>query len=224
MEKLYDQYGEPVLKPVNRLDSQKLPPGAPKYGILPLWLEKQVRHLHFPSPESPLISDFGEAFSPTHELKYDSHKPLPVRPPEARFEPDEPLTFPSDIWTLTCTIWDIICQRPLFEGFPSNQDDMTWQQIDALGPLPTDWRENWAAQRDRSTEHGEPIQQSRSPYQSWENRFEANVQQPRIKEGMPTFQPSKRDSLSSISRSVLSFWLENRPSVRQILESEWMVK
>jgi serine/threonine protein kinase len=38
-EKLYEQYREPVLEPVNRLDSQKLPPGVPhvpQYSVLPI--------------------------------------------------------------------------------------------------------------------------------------------------------------------------------------------
>lgn len=61
-EKLHDQYGEPVLKPVNRLDGQKLPPGVPKYAILPIWLGEASEKLILPEARI-LISDFGEAFS-----------------------------------------------------------------------------------------------------------------------------------------------------------------
>jgi hypothetical protein len=85
--------------PVNRLDSQKLPPGVPEYGVFTYlaWGEAL--------PEARIIlSNFGEAFSPAQETRYDSHTPLLIRPPEARFEPNKPLTFSSDIWTLTCTI------------------------------------------------------------------------------------------------------------------------
>ncbi|RHZ49503.1 uncharacterized protein CDV56_105157 [Aspergillus thermomutatus] len=170
-----------------------------------------------------LLSDFGEAFSP-QEKRFESHTPLLIRPPETRFEPTKPLNFSSDIWTLACTIWDIIAQRSLFEGFLTNEDDMTCQQIDALGQLPTEWREKWEAHRDKFTEHGEPMDQSRSPYQSWEDRFETSVQRPRIAEGMPPLESSEQDSLSSMLRSMLSFRPEDRPSAQQVLESEWMVK
>lgn len=61
------------------------------------------------------------------------------RPPETYFEITKPLTFSSDIWTLACTIWEIIAQRSLFEGFFTDEDDMTRQQIDMLGPLPNEW-------------------------------------------------------------------------------------
>ncbi|CDM34554.1 unnamed protein product [Penicillium roqueforti FM164] len=41
---------------------------------------------------------------------------------------------------------------------------------------------------------------------------------------MPSFEPNERDALFSISRPMLSFRPENRPSAQQVLESEWMVK
>lgn len=222
-EKLYEQYGEPVLEPVNRLDGQKLPPGVPQYGILPIWLGEASENITLPEARM-ILSDFGEAFSPAREMKYESHTPLLIRPPEARFEPTKPLTFSSDIWTLACTIWDIISQKPLFEGFLTNEDDMTCQQIDALGLLPTEWWGKWEARRDKFTEHEEPINLSRPPCQTLEDRFELNVHRPRIEEGMPPFESSERDSLCSMLRSMLSFRPENRPSAQQVLESEWMVK
>ncbi|OKP11832.1 hypothetical protein PENSUB_2698 [Penicillium subrubescens] len=99
---------------------------------LPIWLGEASEKIALPEARI-ILSDFGEAFSPAQETRYDSHTPLLIRPPEARFEPNKPLTFSSDIWTLACTIWDIIAQRPLFEGFLTNEDDMTCQQIDAFG-------------------------------------------------------------------------------------------
>ncbi|OQE11651.1 hypothetical protein PENVUL_c002G01696 [Penicillium vulpinum] len=53
-------------------------------------------------------------------------------PPEARFS-DEPLSFPSDIWTLACAIWEIAGQRPLFEAFFPTADRVTADQVEVLG-------------------------------------------------------------------------------------------
>ncbi|KAF7122631.1 hypothetical protein CNMCM5793_000656 [Aspergillus hiratsukae] len=220
-KKFYEQYGEPVLVPVNRLDGQKLPLGVPQHGILPLWLGEASENITLPEAMI-LLSDFGEAFSPAQEKKFESHTPLLIRTPEARFEPTKPLSFSSDIWTLGCTIWDIIAQRSLFEGFLTDEDDMTCQQIDALGPMPTEWWEKWEARRDKFTEHGEPINRSRYP--SWEDSFETSVQRPRIEERMPPLESSERDSLSSMLRSMLSFRPEERPSAKHLLEPVWMVK
>ncbi|RAQ62661.1 hypothetical protein COH21_012490, partial [Aspergillus flavus] len=45
----------------------------------------------------------------------------------ARFEPTKSLTFSSDIWSLACTIWDIVAQKTLFEGIMTDEDDMTYR-------------------------------------------------------------------------------------------------
>lgn len=102
-EMLYKQYREPVLEPVNRLDGQKLPPGVPQHGILPVWLGEASENVALPDA-GILLSDFGETFSPAQEKRFKSHTRLLIRPPETRFEPTKPLTFSSDIWTLACTI------------------------------------------------------------------------------------------------------------------------
>lgn len=102
-DKLYEQSGEPVLEQVNRLDSQKLPSGVLKYYIQPIWLREASENITLPEARI-ILSDFDEAFCPAQEMKYESHTPLLIRPPEARFELTKPLTFSSDIWTLSCTI------------------------------------------------------------------------------------------------------------------------
>ncbi|KAF7715889.1 Uncharacterized protein PECH_005775 [Penicillium ucsense] len=153
-------------------------------------------------------------------VKYESRTPLVIRPPEARFEPDEPLSFSSDIWTLACTIWSIIAQRPLFEGFLATEDDITCEQVDTLGVLPPEWWRKWEARRHKFSEDGKPM--NRNPFRSWDDRFEDSVQQPRRDSGMPLFDARERDAIFDMLRPMLSFRPENRPTTQQILESEWM--
>ncbi|RAK81570.1 kinase-like protein [Aspergillus fijiensis CBS 313.89] len=188
-KRLYEQYGEPLLEPVNRLDGQTLPPG----------LGEASENITLPEARI-IVSVFGEASSPAREMKSESHTPLSIRPPEARFEPTKPLTFSSDIWTLACTIWDIIAQKPIFEGFLTNEDDRLASRLMHLAY--------------HFTEHGEPINPSRSPRRTLEDRFESNVQRPRIKEGMSPFDSSERGTLSSMLRSMLPFRPEDCPSAR----------
>ncbi|PKX92357.1 uncharacterized protein P174DRAFT_431781 [Aspergillus novofumigatus IBT 16806] len=110
-EELYEQYGEPIREPVNRSNGQKLPAGIPQYGIFPVWLGKQVENIALPEARI-ILSDFGEAFCPAQEKKFESRTPLLIRPPDAWFEPTKPPDFSSDIWTLARTIFDIVAQRP----------------------------------------------------------------------------------------------------------------
>ncbi|KAL4927166.1 uncharacterized protein BDV17DRAFT_267671 [Aspergillus undulatus] len=56
------------------------------------------------------------------------------------------LSFPSDIWTLTCMMWEILGQRTLFEGFPSPSDDwMIKEHVKTLAikQVPEGWRAIW---------------------------------------------------------------------------------
>lgn len=219
-EMLYEKYGEPILEPVNRLDGREIPPEVPQHGVIPLWLGEASEDVTLPEAKV-LVSDFGEAFCPSHEQKFESQTPLVVRPPEARFEPTQPLTFSSDIWTLACTMWDIMGQRTLFEGLLTNDDDMTNQQVELLGPLPSEWLTKWTEIRDKGSKSTHQLPTSST--QSWEDRFEKHTQQSRIREGMPPFEPRERDAFISMLRSMLRFRPEDRASAQQVLESEWMV-
>ncbi|KAE8321638.1 kinase-like domain-containing protein [Aspergillus sergii] len=201
-ETIYKEYGEPESEPISRLDGQKLPStGVPEYGVVPIWLGETSENITLPESRI-LLSDFGEAFSPAQEERFESHTPLLIRPPEARFEPTKSPTFSSDIWSLACTIWDIVAQKTLFEGIMTDGDDMTCQQIGLLGPLPTEWQEK----------HGESIHQSKYLNRSLEGRFEKTVQRARIEAKMPSLESDEQDALCRCYARCF-----------QVLESEWMV-
>lgn len=138
LKQLYEKYGAPELDPVICLDGNPLPPGVPTHGTVPVWLGQASEDVTL-SETRILLTDFGEAFSHSKERKYESRMPLVICPPEVRFEPNNPLSFSSNIWTLACTIWSIIAHRPLFEGFLATEDDMTCEHVDTLGVLPLEW-------------------------------------------------------------------------------------
>ncbi|KAL4893481.1 kinase-like domain-containing protein [Aspergillus ambiguus] len=117
----FDQLS-PELDPVVHIESKPLPPNIPTHGIAPLLLGKASENITL-NEARILLTDFGEAFPYTKELKYESHTPLPIRPPE-------------DIWTLAYTIWDIIAQRPLFEPLENRFEDSVQEpRQDARLPL-----------------------------------------------------------------------------------------
>ncbi|PWY89710.1 kinase-like protein [Aspergillus sclerotioniger CBS 115572] len=219
-QELYVRYGEPESEPIARFDGRVLPSCIPSRAILPVWLGEASEDLLLPEANL-LLSDFGEAFAPAKENKFDSHTPLVYRAPEARFEA-KPLSFPSDIWSLACSIWDIIAESPLFEGFLATEDDMTCEHVDALGVLPSEWWQQWEARQRKFTEDGKPI--NRKSFRSLQDRFKDSIQDPRQTVGMPPFEPAERTALLSMLRPMLSFKPENRPSAKDVLASEWMVK
>lgn len=221
LDQMYEKYGAPELDPVVHLQGKPLPPGVPSHGIMPIWLGEASEETTLAAARI-LVTDFGEAFSCANEQKYESHTPLVVRPPEARFERKKPLSFASDIWTVACTVWAIIAQRPLFEGFLATEDDMTCEHVDTLGILPPEWWERWEARRHMFTEDGTPI--NRNPFRSWDDRFEDSVQKPRRDSRMPLFDEKEKNAIFDMLRPMLSFMPENRANTKEILASEWMVK
>ncbi|KAL2802759.1 kinase-like protein [Aspergillus granulosus] len=221
LEQLYEKYGAPELDPVVHMDGNPLPPGVPSHGIASIWQGEASEEITLAEARI-LLSDFGEAFSYSEELKYESRTPMVVSPPEARFEPKKPLSFSSDIWTLACAIWSIIAERPLFEGFLATEDDITCEHVDALGVLPPEWWRKWEARRQFFTEDGKPM--NRDPFRSWDDRFEDSVQEPRRDNGMPLFDARERDAIFDMLRPMFSFRPENRPTTQQILKSEWMIR
>lgn len=98
-----------------RLLTQDSP--LPKF-IVPVWLGLPSDQVTL-EDSGIIVANFGEAFDPQVTRPFTAHTPLLIAPPESRFaEPggaDPPQFFPGDIWTLACTVWDVLdADRHLF--------------------------------------------------------------------------------------------------------------
>ncbi|CAG8098066.1 unnamed protein product [Penicillium olsonii] len=221
IEELYGKYGSPALEPVIRFDGQPLDSSVPSSFVPPIWLGKASEE--FSLPESRvLLSDFGEAYRPSAERRYSSHAPMSFMPPEGRFEPECGLSFPADIWTLACSIWTILGQRPIFEDILATPDDIAAEQVDTLGKLPLRWWEKWAARHEYFEESGRPNQGRQ--VRSWEDRFAKHIQLPRQQVGISSFDGEEKAAVMDMLQSMLSFEPEKRPTAQDILKCEWMEK
>ncbi|KAL4957679.1 hypothetical protein BDW69DRAFT_200290 [Aspergillus filifer] len=139
-EQIYEGFGSPCTEQIARIDGNPLPAGVPFAGTVPIWLGKKANKIAL-NDDRLLLSDFGESFAPAdpqqQRIGDQCCSPLPVLPSEMYLEPDTPFSFPADIWALACAVWPIFSSRPLFDGTLATHDDITSQQIDILGPLPT---------------------------------------------------------------------------------------
>lgn len=128
---------------------------------------------------------------------FTAHTPLLIAPPESRFTgpggADPPLSFPGDIWTLACTVWDVFGCGPPFETFPVTLDEVTIEQVEMLGKLPELlWRkweergnwfdENWCknAKEDLRLWYGNSAM-------DWDERFVNRIQRPQEKNEFDVF-------------------------------------
>jgi serine/threonine protein kinase len=225
IEAIYEKYGAPVCTPVVRVDGQQLTSAVPRDCVQPVWLGKTSDEITLLEAKIVLI-DFGESYIPSLQARHESNAPSAYQPPEALWDTRTPMTFASDIWTLACSLWDLVAWFPLFKSYFSAQDNITAEQVATLGRLPVGWWSTWGrkfdAQRKRFTLEGRPMQAVRYP--DMETRFEHAVQQPRRDRDMEAMGDEEKEAFLSMLRSMLVFRPEGRVTARQVLESEWMVR
>ncbi|KAL7359747.1 protein kinase [Histoplasma ohiense] len=218
---LYQKYGQPNIEPFVRLDGKPLSDGVPTHGVVPIWLGKESELVTL-SEAKIFINDFGESFLPSITQRNYSNTPGILAPPETYFLLHEPLSFPSDVWTLACTLWDIIGQRPLFEGFNPSSDWMIKEHVDALGKLPCDWWHKWDARGRWFTEEAERT--SEGAGRSLVNRFVDSIQEPRRGSTMEDVGEAETHALLTMLRGMLAFKPNERLTSTEIMESEWMLR
>ncbi|KAF6828691.1 protein kinase domain-containing protein [Colletotrichum plurivorum] len=213
------EYLYPVLLVITGSNAAPLSTGVPPRVYPPIWLGKPGHEVTLPEAKL-VLADFGTAFCPARESRFESYTPLQTRPPEARFEPTTPLSYASDIWSLGCVIWGILGVRPFLDNWLFGPDDATADQVDALGPMPEDWWEAWEGRSKRFRENGKP-KEGRELW-TFEQRFHDAIQEPRRRRGLEAMGDAERDALFEMIRGMLVFKPGGRLSAEEVLRSDWM--
>ncbi|OOG00594.1 hypothetical protein ASPCADRAFT_347 [Aspergillus carbonarius ITEM 5010] len=217
-EKLYHSLGEPLRLPVERLDKGPNGPEAPKYCVPPAMIFQSSEEV---TDAQIVISDFGEAFFQNEE-RQDLHTPILLLPPEFFFH--ERLGQAIDVWTLGCTLYEVLGERPLFEGFMPDQDHAIAEMISTLGDLPKRWWDQWQLKTDFFLEDG-----------SWKkdtHRIHAPYSRPLTERlrimgrgrdaSTCDFSPREMAALDDLLRAMLTYEPAERIDTRAALESDWM--
>jgi serine/threonine protein kinase len=172
-----------------------------------------------------LLGEFGEAFTPEEfRCGKDCHTPLAARPPEARFEPQAPLSYSADIWSLATAIWDILGMKAIFSSEFATADEMVAQQIDVLGAMPLSWWKRWEERSQFFDDDGRP-KEGRYVWTSIDKAFEEGVQEFRRKSSrVSEFDRDEMAAILDLMRRMLAFRPEERPPAEEVLKSKWMVK
>lgn len=223
IKQLYDKFDPPDPEPVVRVDKQPLIPSGsvPVDVYSPIWLGKPSDEVSLHEAKI-LLADFGTAFRPTEEPRFESYTPLQIRPPEVRFEPTEPLSYPSDVWSLGCVIWAILGVRPFLDNWLIGPDETTADQVDALGPMPDEWWETWEGNSKWFIGNGKP-KEGREVW-TFDQRFEDAIQAPRKGGGTEVMSREERDALYDMVRGMLVFRPGDRLDANQVLRTDWMRK
>ncbi|KAH9988770.1 kinase-like domain-containing protein [Xylariaceae sp. FL0662B] len=204
-DKLYEKYGHPELEKIERLDGQPLGVGVPKHGVDPIWLGSACEKVALDEADI-LLTDFGESFLPIYHCAM-------------------PLTHAPHIWALACALLDVLSVRPLFELWFPTKDQVIGEHVDALGRLPIYWWTRWTSRSGYFKEDSlERVDGEVS--RDLEARVDYSIYPPRREHGMADTQEPERIALIALPKSMIAFRPEDRPTARQVAdsESEWMVK
>ena len=220
VEELYQKYVPPTRTEIRRLDGAALGLGVPSHSVVPVWLGSFCEEVSDPRIT---ISDFGEAWlntdpSPREEL----HTPPIYLPPETTFAKDA-ISFPADIWTLACTIHEIMGERPLFECFFGDRDDVISEMISTLGLLPEDWWKMWEARREYFLEDGTwrtDMKRRRAPRSM---PLSERIQLMGRKDE-PDFSAEEAESYEKMLRAMFQYYPEKRATAKEVAKSDWMTR
>ncbi|KAI0556270.1 kinase-like domain-containing protein [Xylaria curta] len=222
VEQLYAKFGAPEKEPVVRVDGKSIANGVPSHAIPPVWLGAASNEIPL-SEAKLLLNDFGTAFRPSDKSRFESYTPLVIRPPEALFEPTTPLSFSSDIWSLGCTIFELLAHRSLIDGILATQDYVTAQQVHLQGPPPSEWWDMWEGRPEWFDETGKPLSNNCDIW-SWDRRFEQWIQKPRQSRDMGIIDEEEKAALLSLLKWMLAWRPEGRPNAEEVLNTTWMKK
>ncbi|PWY88291.1 protein kinase [Aspergillus heteromorphus CBS 117.55] len=219
LEELYQRMGEPRKVPVERLDKQPNGPQAPNYAFMPAMIFTSAEDV---VDARVVIADFGEAFVKTEERK-KLNTPILLQPPEAFF--NEQVDEAVDVWTLGCTLYKVLGDGPLFDGFIAV--DQAWvlaEMISTLGSLPKRWWDQWEMKTDFLLEDGSWKKETHRPYGLYSRPLTERLSSMGRGEDPSTceFSPGEMNALENLLRAMLTYEPSERIDASTALESEWM--
>ncbi|EJT77626.1 CMGC/SRPK protein kinase [Gaeumannomyces tritici R3-111a-1] len=225
-DQLYSVCSAPYEQQVRMLDRcTELAAGVPDRVYAGAFLS-QPSHCVTIEGARVLLTDFGEAFDPINPGSREpgSRTPNFLAPPEARFVPGAPISFPADIWGLASAIWGCLANHELFEGI--TWTDITEDQILVAGDLPAEWAGAWDEMRRKDSMKGSMpadwVDDPEEPPRTLEFRWDEWVQEPRREAGMQLVEPEEKKAFFRLIRSMAVFRPEDRINAQQVLESDWM--
>lgn len=137
-DELYTRYAFDTA-PVRRLDGASPEPHAPPYAVWSMPIETPADELADPIAK---ISDYGTSFVVADTPEPELCTPTLYRPPEALFG-DRIVPFAADVWSFGVSLYEVLGERPLFETFSCDKDDVLADIISTLGPPPRRWWDGW---------------------------------------------------------------------------------
>ncbi|KAL9595331.1 MAG: hypothetical protein Q9219_006508 [cf. Caloplaca sp. 3 TL-2023] len=210
---IYQRFHTPRETQIQRMDGAALGPEVPSHSVMPAQIGISASEVSDPRIR---IVDFGEALL-LDDIQSQEDMELQTAvlyvPPEAIFAKSL-IGLPADIWSLACSIYEIMGERTLFEGLIIGRENMVAEMVSCLGPLPQDWWNIWQT-NEEFVENGvwrtEPEPLSLHERMNYMGR-----------KGDPDFSTAEREALEKMLQSMLQYEPSKRATIEDVGQSEWM--
>lgn len=169
-----------------------------------------------------LISDFGEAWLQRAESRHELSTPVLLLPPEASFSKNS-IGSSADVWTLGCSLYEILGERPLFEGFMPDKDDVIAEMVSCLGILPEYWWKSWLARADFFHWDGAWRTDMERCHDPKSRPLLLRIQQ-MGREDDAIFSPDESVALEKMLRSMLEYNPSKRATIEDVINSDWFTR
>ncbi|KAI4139104.1 MAG: hypothetical protein LQ341_004356 [Variospora aurantia] len=221
VDEIYHHFSTPEKIKVNRVDGGPLSPGVPSHSISPA--NVFVDSLKVDDPHI-CITDFGESWlgDAVHPKGY-LNTPMLYRPPEAIFA-KELLSFPADIWTLACSVFEIMGERGLFEAFFPDEADMVAEMVSCLGPLPSSWWDAWEERSEFFVEKGVWRTDMTRPREPRSRPLRSRIQTMGRQEHPDSLSADEAESLAVMLTTMLEYDPAKRATADDVVNSDWMTR
>ncbi|MCJ1253632.1 hypothetical protein MMC24_001444 [Lignoscripta atroalba] len=205
-DELYQILGDPDIGEVVRVDRKPLGHEVPRYLVSPASFPTEA----LSSNPYVKLTDLGEAFV-DHDRPETLHCPLVYRAPEVIF--NDVWDCQVDIWSMGCTIFELVVGYPPFDNLQPNKDRLIQQMAESIGTLPEKWKVAWKKSYDHAggcSEHGDPVSLER-----WleETYFDEDKKQ--------DLSPANIQTLGALLRQMLRFNPGARPPVTELVRHPW---
>lgn len=214
---MYRQLGEPLKLPVERLEGSPTGREAPRYCVPPARTFRACDEVG--DDAQVVIADFGEAFFATESSKRQLHTPILLSPPEFLF--NEPVGRAADIWTLGCTLYNLLGERHLFEGLMPDEDHVIAEMVSTLGRLPEKWWDRWQKRGDFFLPDGSWKTDTHRAHAAWSRPLGERLG---IMGREGEFDPSELVCLEKLLQCMLTYDPAQCATAKDVIASEWMQK